>query len=103
MQNNDYQETMKRPTDSQIKLNAKKFLVQSFENYEKQNKIEKFYLSRLTENIDKIFIIDLSKIKVKLIEKKRVIKNLHDFLTHFISKSDSTGITIFFIMNRRFN
>ena len=92
MQNNDFIETVKNIHSSDKKLSAKAFLTQSFENYEKQNKLEKFYLTRLTENIDKIFIIDLSKIKVKLIEKKRVIKNLHDFLTHFISKSDCTGM-----------
>lgn len=94
MQNNDFTETIKNKARSDTKLSAKRFLTHSFENYEKQSKLDKFYLTRLTDNIDKIFIIDLSKIKVKLIEKKRVIKNLHDFLTHFISKSDSTGTRV---------
>ena len=94
MQNNDFTETIKNKARSDTKLSAKRFLAHSFENYEKQSKLDKFYLTRLTDNIDKIFIIDLSKIKVKLIEKKRVIKNLHDFLTHFISKSDSTGTRV---------
>lgn len=91
MKNNDFLKTVKNPNSIKTKITAKGFLTQSFENYEKQSKLEKFYLTRLTENIDKIFIIDLSKIKVKLIEKKRVIKNLLDFLTHFVSKSESNG------------
>ena len=91
MQDNDFDVTLKKQNTRQTTLTAKTFLTESFDHYEKKTKLERFYLKRLTENIDKIFIIDLSKIKVKLIEKKRVIKNLHDFLSHFISKSESTG------------
>lgn len=75
----------------QPQLTAKQFLSEVFSHYEKPDKLNRFYLKRFTLNIDKMFIIDLCKIKLKLMSKEKVISQLIEFVSHFVSKSNSEG------------
>ena len=67
-------------------LNAQEFLNEMFD---KTPDLDNYYLYKMTESVDKTFIIDLNKVQITLLEPYIIKNEITNFL-EFIIKSENT-------------
>ena len=78
-------------------ITAQNFLSDSFNQLEDKKKLNRFYLYVLTFNIDKHFIVDLNKIKVRLLSAPAVLAEILEFSRFAAKKTENKDLNSCFI------
>lgn len=73
-------------------LTAKEFLEETYNTFVIQDKLKKYYLYRMTKGFDTSFILDLNKIKVKLLGVGKVHKELLSFVNYVVTQQDKSDL-----------
>lgn len=73
-------------------LTAKEFLEETYNTFLIQEKLKKYYLYTMTKGFDTSFILDLNKIKVKLLDIGKVHKELLCFVNYVVTQQDKSDL-----------